>query len=242
MPHLSNYKNKYFSVLGDSMSTFEGCSVPESAVYYDLSHKLAADVLTPADTWWGQVIDRLGGRLLVNNSFSGSTVCWHPLYEIQSYGCSDERTAALGRDGISPDVIMVLLGTNDWGCGTRVVYDPKLTADPNDPSIFLPAYGQMLQKLKTNYPNAEIWCMTLPISRCSAQPDFSFPYCYRGRHISEYCDAIRDCASQAGCRLIDLNSHGEAYDTLDGFHPTADGMKTISNGIIQQLKLKGDLL
>ena len=31
----SDYKNKLFSVLGDSVSTLEGYSVPESAVYYD---------------------------------------------------------------------------------------------------------------------------------------------------------------------------------------------------------------
>ena len=71
MCNCCDYKNKLFSVLGDSISTLEGYSVPESAVYYDTAHKLTLGVLTPKDTWWGQVIDHLGGKLLINNSFSG---------------------------------------------------------------------------------------------------------------------------------------------------------------------------
>ncbi|MBE6960666.1 MAG: hypothetical protein E7448_08115 [Ruminococcaceae bacterium] len=235
MRTLSEYRVKLFSVLGDSVSTFEGCSEPEYAVYYDISHKLSAGILNTLDTWWGQVIQRLGGKLLVNNSFSGSTVCWHPLYEIQSYGCSDERTSSLGRDGVSPDVIMIYLGTNDWGCGTRVFQDERYDPVADNPALFLPAYRQMLKKLRTNYPNAEIWCFTLSVSQCSAQSDFSFPYCYGGRHISEYCDAIRLCAAEYGCRVIDLYNGSDPYDTLDGFHPTAGGMKTIADAVINEL-------
>ena len=71
----SNYQNKLFSVLGDSISTLWGYSVPDYAAYYDLSNALAADILSKADTWWGDVIEYLGAELLVNNSFGGSTVC-----------------------------------------------------------------------------------------------------------------------------------------------------------------------
>ena len=103
---LNRYKNKYFSILGDSISTFEGVSLPKEGAFYDTFKKLSANVLTVADTWWGQVIDALGGRLLVNNSISGSTVTWHKDYEYQSYGCSDERTRSLHKDGAMPNVIM----------------------------------------------------------------------------------------------------------------------------------------
>lgn len=51
--HKNDYKNKYFSILGDSISTFEHYSEPDYAAYYDVSHKLEADVLTMYDTWWG---------------------------------------------------------------------------------------------------------------------------------------------------------------------------------------------
>ena len=70
----SDYKEKKFSILGDSISTLQGYSEPDYAAFYDTAHKLKSGVLTPSDTWWGIVIERLDGELLVNNSISGSTV------------------------------------------------------------------------------------------------------------------------------------------------------------------------
>lgn len=230
------YKNKFFSILGDSVSTLEGYSEPEFAAFYDTAHKLAADVLTPLDTWWGQVIDRLGGELLVNNSFSGSTVCRHSSHEIPSYACSDERTSALGRSGVMPDVIMVYMGTNDWGCGTKIRSEKGCKGAENPLVSFSTAYGSMLEKLRKNYPHAEIWCMSLAVSRCSAMEDFNFPYCYGGRHISEYCDAIQTCAEKHGALFFDLYHCMEAYDTLDGFHPNASGMKWIAEAVLSELE------
>ena len=235
----NKYKGKYFSVLGDSISTLEGYSEPDDAVYYDISRKLSSGVLTPSYTWWGQVIEYLGGELLVNNSFSGSTVTWHPLYEIKSYGCSKKRTSALGREDVTPDVIMVYMGVNDWGSGTRIYYDEQFDCDRNTPALFSVAYKKMLDGLKEKYPEAEIWCMTLPISRCDAREDFKFPYCHGGRHIEEYCKVIRDCAEKTGARVIDLYASCEPFDTVDCFHPNADGMRTISNAIIRELSKNG---
>jgi lysophospholipase L1-like esterase len=233
-----DYKNKLFSVLGDSISTLEGYSEPEYAAFYDTTHKLISGVLMPRDTWWGQVIEHLGGKLLVNNSFSGSTVCRHPLYEIQSYACSDERTSSLHKGDVFPDVIMIYMGINDWGHGFRVFRDERFDPVEDNPERFLSAYRQMLKKLKANYPEAEIWCFTLPISRCSSKPNFSFPYYYAGRNISEYCDAIRICAHEFNCREIDLYNKAEPYDTLEGFHPTSDGMRSIAAAIINEISEK----
>ena len=231
----TTYQNKTFSILGDSISTFEGKSVPEYAAFYDLAHKLEADVFVPGDTWWGSVIDQLGGRLLVNQSIMGSTVCWSPQYEIQSYGCSEERTSSLGHAECDPDVILVYMGTNDWGKGTPL-YDDSLQKSPEDtPSIFYPAYRLMIERLRDNYPDAEIWCFTLAKSCQTNSSDFVFPYCYRGRHIEEYCKVIRDLAAEYGCRLIDLYACAEPYDTIDGFHPNANGMQTIAKAVLQEI-------
>lgn len=229
MNTLNEYKNKLFSVLGDSMSTLLGYSTPEYAAYYDISRGLESGVLCPLDTWWGQVIDQLGGELIVNNSFSGSTVCFDRRYEIESYGCSDERTSSLSDGDRLPDVIMVFIGLNDWGKGTRLSADGE---DLDERLIFSDAYAMMLKKLRRNYPNAELWCFTLPVSKCTRWEEFSYPYRRGGIHIEEYCEAIRECAAKNGCRLIDLYSSAMPYDTLDGFHPTADGMKTLSEAVL----------
>ena len=224
---MSIIKNKkYFSILGDSVSTLDGYSYPEYASYYSGARKFEANIFSPADTWWGQVIDRLGGELLVNNSFSGSTVCFDPCYEIQSYGCSEERTSGLARDGLTPDVIMIFMGINDWGRGTKLI-----GKDSSDPSCFSGAYDQMLKRLKINYPGAELWCFTLPIGTCSRDDEFAFPYCRGGVHIDEYCKVIRDCARKNGAKLIDIYG-AEPYDTVDGFHPDSTGMRTLSTAVL----------
>ncbi len=224
----ASYKDKCFSILGDSISTLEGCNPPDYAVFYNRDTMYRAGILSPADTWWGKVIDALGGRLLVNDSFSGSTVVWHPSYEIESYGCSDARTGGLAKDGQAPDVIMVYLGTNDWGCGIRVLPERGETSL----AVFANAYGEMLKKLKINYPDAEIWCLTLMQSTWSAEPRFVFPVRCGGWHIDEYNDAIRACAKKANCTLIDT-AKTVPYDTIDGLHPNAHGMQTIADAVLR---------
>ena len=226
----NDYQGKYFSVLGDSVSTLERHSIPEHAAYYTHRNCLETGIFIPSDTWWGQVIDALGGKLMINDSFSGSTVCFHPQYEIQSYGCSQKRTSNLGKYGCSPDVIMIFMGINDWGKGIPI------SKKENNAYCFLASYQKMLDQLKQNYPSAETWCLTLPVSTCSASKDFQFPYRYGGIHIEKYCDAIRICAKQAGARLIDLYSNAEPYDTVDGFHPNEIGMQTLANAVLKELE------
>ncbi len=228
------YQNKLFSVLGDSISTLAGYSEPGDAAYYDGMRKFEANVFLPEDTWWGQVVKRVGGEILVNNSISGSMVCKHRRCEVPSYGCSDERTSALGQNGLTPDVIMIFMGTNDWGGSMKPT--PSVKAHETDLAIFSVAYQRMLDNLHRNYPEAELWCFTLAVSTCTSKEDFAFPYRYAGRHIEEYCAVIRSCAETYGCRVIDMYETAAPYDTIDGFHPNADGMKTLADAVISQLQ------
>ena len=161
MHAFGKYHNQFFSILGDSMSTLSGYSVPDYAAYYDLARGLESGVFAPSDTWWGQVIDYLHGELLVNNSFSGSTVCWDRQYEIPSYGCSEERTSALGSCGRNPDVIMIFMGLNDWGRGASITAGQD---NVDDLTVFPIAYRHMIEQLRSRYPDAEIWCFTFPVS------------------------------------------------------------------------------
>ena len=228
----SAYKGKYFSILGDSISTLAGYNPPECAVFYDRENKRLSGVYTPEDTWWGQVIDTLGGKMLMNNSWSGSLVCRHPECGIESYGCSDSRTASLGSGGQTPDVVMILMGLNDFGWAMR----PTPTAGERDIAVFSVAYETMLGKIKANYPNAEIWCLTLPVGCCSNQPDF-MPILIRGGwHLADYCQAIRGCAVVTGCKLLELYDLQRPYDTIDGYHPNAQGMQTLANAVLSQLQ------
>ena len=211
---MDGYCGKYFSVLGDSMSTLQGVSQPEGAEFYEGGRKWEFGVFAPEDTWWGQVIDALGGRLLVCDSFSGSTVTRDPLCEYPSYGCSDERTGALHAGETSPDVIMVLLGANDRGM--------RVAARGERDWCFEGAYRLMLTKLKANYPRAQIWCMTIPCAENGYRltPD-------------PYSEVIEQVARAQNCRLIELNS--TLYPSPDNLHPNNEGMKIISKRILEQV-------
>ena len=226
------YKDKYFSVLGDSISTLWGYTEPQDATFYDLYKRHELGILTPSDTWWGRVIELLGAQLLVNNSISGSTVVKISPDAAGLYGCSDERTASLSRDGINPDVIMVFLGINDWGYGVPMRQDYESEAGAK--SIFAPAYEIMIKKLKENYPDAEIWCFTLPTSVWRANEQFRFPLRRYGKHINDFCEVIREIALKYSCRVIDLYQ-GEPHDTIDGYHPNREGMITLADYVISIL-------
>lgn len=230
------YKDKYFSILGDSVSTFEGVSQPLEHAFYKLDTKLRSKVCLVRDTWWWKVIAELGGKLLVNNSISGSRVTRHPSCEQPTYGCSDERTGALGVDGKTPDVIMVFMGLNDWSGHAKISSGCKecKTGSAPDLSVFPQAYGVMLDKLKNNYPTAQIWCLTLPVSTCSSETGFEFTYGEGKWHISEYCKVIKDVATAKGCKVIDL--YGEPfYDSLEGCHPNLEGMQSIAQKVLSKI-------
>ena len=224
---MDKYKNKFFSILGDSISTLDGYNPPEHLVYYEGYHKFETDVFCIEDTWWGQVIESLGGNLLANDSFSGSLLSKHKSCFIPSYGCSDERTSALGKDGISPDVIFLFMGTNDWGMKMKLYPDAE---GGEDLSVFSVAYEKTIEKLRRNYPSAEIWCFTLPINRHDPRTD---AVAESRPPIEEYCRVIEGCAERNGCGIVDLYSAALDYDTVDGFHPTAKGMKTLADATIK---------
>ena len=225
---MNNYKDKYFSVLGDSISTFEGYSIPKDCEFYKMPQKLMSGVTKVSDTWWCGVIESLGGKFLANNSISGSTVCYSPSYTYQSYGCSDFRTSTLHDGDVYPDVIMVYLGTNDFGMGKKIS-----SQDKTDLTIFENAYKVMLNKLKNNYKNAEIWCVSLCASTDKNDPSFKFDYYWGGIHITEYNKTIKNLCNELNCKFIDIYSEKSAYDSFDQVHPNYDGMKFIRNNVLK---------
>lgn len=229
----NKYYGKQFSILGDSISTISGYNPNGYKVFYDGENCEKSGVKEMKDTWWGKVIDFFGGELLVNNSWSGSRVTRLPNSErLFPSGCSDERTSSLHINNIKPDVIIVYLGTNDWAFGAEVDGTCFLTDELNM-QYFSAAYETMLGKVKTNYPDAEIWCCTLNTIFMSSNPSFKFPYEYGGIHIEKYNQIIKDTADIHKCKVIDLYSYHIPYDSIDGSHPNADGMNTLATLIIR---------
>lgn len=231
------------SILGDSISTLDGFNPDGYKVFYAEANCDRAKVRCPKDTWWGQVIEHLNGELLINNSWSGSRVSMMPSGSLECLfpsGCSDERTNSLHTNEDKPELIIIYLGTNDWAYGVLVEdYSddfPLPAATIEHYKSFEGSYSEMLCKVTRNYPNAEVWCCTLCETVIEGKPSFRFPHTYAGTHIEQYNGVIRRIAQEFGCKVIDLYNMHMPYDSLDGTHPTARGMRTIASMVIKAME------
>ena len=62
-------------ILGDSYSTFEG-HIPEGyATWYYKDIRNDTDVEKAEQTWWKKVLDNTKSELVLNCSYSGTTIC-----------------------------------------------------------------------------------------------------------------------------------------------------------------------
>lgn len=236
---------RLFSVFGDSISSFEGILPEGWRVFYEGDQLELTGVKTPADTWWGQVIEHFGGELLANAAWSGCVVEGTEF----PVGASPKRIAALEKDGRMPDDILIHIGINDygWGSGDAQIAaatpsaPPELAAAcpyhgrvagmaPQDAiEKFSASYESMLTQMHEKWPHARIWVSTLLPGRVTGNAKPTSPRYFRGIGVSEYNDAIRRCAARVdGCVLVDVASFGYDYDAIDGTHPTAKGMRQMA--------------
>ncbi len=58
MNDLNIYNNKYFSILGDSISTLEDYSIPSDTCFYSFINRCQTQIYEVLDTWWGIVINK----------------------------------------------------------------------------------------------------------------------------------------------------------------------------------------
>ncbi len=66
-------KNEHILIFGDSYSTYRGY-IPEGyAAYYPYADIPSVDDVSK--TWWGMLAEKSGSTILLNNSWSGSTIC-----------------------------------------------------------------------------------------------------------------------------------------------------------------------
>lgn len=225
---------RQFSILGDSISTLKNINPESYPVYYSGHVCEQSGVMTVQDTWWGRVIEAHRGNLLADNAWSGSRVTAIPRGNgLFPSGCSDERTSQLHKGNITPDVIVVFLGFNDWSNGVGIASDETRLLAPIHYDTFDEAYEAMVSKLRTNYPNSELWCCTLPQTYIASKPQFVFPEAYAGIHIEKYNDVIRNLSDEYPIKVIDLYRAGCKYDSMDGIHPTKLGMQQIADSIIE---------
>ena len=219
------------SIMGDSISTFDGYNPPHYAVFYDKEKQTLHGLTSVYDTWWAKVNQALQACLCVNNSYSGSKVSGKRF----PAGDSDERIRCLSAKDSSPDYILIYLGFNDFGNGIIPVRSGSGASSINSRESFAEAYDNMLKSIKACYPAAIIVCGTLMRTKIKGYPGWRFPEDYAGFKLEDYNEIIRAVTRMNGCCLADVARKGEAYETLDGSHPTAQGHRAIAAAWIRCL-------
>ena len=222
------------SILGDSISTYNGYNPKGYVVYYDEYMQMRNGLQSVYDTWWAIVNQKLNAFLCVNNSYSGSKVSG---VEFPA-GCCQERIVNLRTSEHLPDLILIYMGFNDFGYGVPISCSPLSNDGRANLRCFEDAYHQMLTGLRFFYPNAKIICATLMKTTLKQNYDWIFPNKLGGISIDDYNNAIRRAADNCHIGLADLakrhinisslNKPDKRYETIDGTHPTAKGHLTIA--------------
>lgn len=215
-----------YSIFGDSISTLSGYQPVGYAVEYKGRFAKESGVLTINDTWWGMVISHLAGTLLVNDAYSGCMVSsWSKDANMYPSAGSLQRINALCSFGI-PDVLMVYLGTNDWGRNVDI-------ENNNKPwwNTFIEAYDHMMHEIRKRMPNTDIWCMNLTYSEAMMLYFYQEPL----QRMMDYNRVIGRVARRYDARLIDLYSKAAKYSSADLAHPDRAGMAKIANAVINSV-------
>ena len=219
-------KGKKLSILGDSISTYEGVSddgCANSALIYNPYHYYSGKM--PLEkTYWMRVMQELGLTLCVNNSWSGGNLSGR---DDESAGIN--RARHLSRDdGETPDIIIVFIGTNDLGRVSLI-----------SPETFAEDYHRTLEIINEEYPDAYVCCVNLA--------DKGIPSLNSRRDV--FNGIIENAAASMGERFFIADQHGSSISgedyywyTLDGIHPNEVGMEIIANVIRDAIKNKFGIL
>ena len=210
---LRKYKNCHISLIGDSISTFEGYIPSNYLTYYPQGM-----IDSVNKTYWYIVCKALDASIQ-NLSYSGSTVTTLNYKDFNFY----KRALLVDKNA---SLIIVALGINDIGMEDNLGdYDYNKDISEYDESIFTEAYIKGLRTLISNHPTADI-CL-IRISRANEMI---------GR-----AQAIKTIAEHYGVMYFDASGcydgalHPDTDDNDDGSE-----MKKIANGLLSVLSSQSD--
>lgn len=219
----------YFSIMGDSISTYVGSQPKDYRVYYDYANLKRNAMRYLSDVWWAKVISHFNGSICLNNSYAGSCVAGKQFPS----GNSIKRTELLHNGEYAPEYILIYMGINDFGRG--VPLKSKRIFGKN-PIYFEDAYHLMIKRIQLNYPTSVIICGTVARTYHAKIPNWKFPEKFSGIALEDYNEAIRFVAEKHKCEIADLSARKIYYETLDGTHPTLIGHEELAQGWITCLQ------
>lgn len=205
-------------IFGDSYSTFEGFIPDGYETYYSQSELSKTDVRQVDKTWWHQVIKDANLNLILNNSWSGSTIGYigwggRDYSQSASFIC---RFRKLIEEGFFKenrvDTVFVFGGTNDSWSNAPLGEEKYSDWKENDLYSALPAISYFLNLVKQTLPQAKIYCLI----------------------NTGLKDEITSCMKTASEKYGITYVTFEDIDKNDEFgHPTIKGMETIKNKVLE---------
>ena len=211
------------SILGDSISTFEGYNPTGYSVYYNREQQYKNDLKSVRDTWWSKVIDMLGADMCVNNSYAGCRATGY--FPAAS---SSKRLKVLKTALQIPDIILIFVGYTDFAYGVPIRSDTE--------PCFYDCYEKILVELRNLYPFARVICGNIMKTTCKDKVNWTFPDSLMDIPLWAYNDTIRKLCVKHQVELADLEATGIQYETLDGSHPTAVGHSQIADAWIRSIR------
>ena len=197
-------------IIGDSYSTFKGFN-PDGYAWWYPRADAATDVERVEQTWWHGLFIETKSKLILNDSYSGSTICSTERESIPGTHFN-LRADKMIENGFfkenAIDTIFVFGGTNDSWIDSpigSIQYD-GITED--DIKMVLPAFSALISKLKTASPASRI----IPLINCDIK--------------DEIRDAFEEICRHYGLTYIKF----EGLDKLSG-HPSRKGMEEIKCAI-----------
>ena len=214
---------KNILIFGDSYSTYEGF-VPDGYRYYYSSQGRAegppVTKMKVEETWWWQAVTSVNGTLLLNNSWSGSTIgytgregdCSHSSSFIYRFRQLREEHFFEKNE---VDTVFVFGGTNDSWVQAPLGEMKLSDWEEKDLHFVLPAICHFMSVLKKELPKAAIYFLI----------------------NTGLKEEIVACMKKAGAHY-----HVETIELVDiekeNGHPNAAGMKTICDQVLRAVASK----
>lgn len=203
-------------IFGDSYSTFEGFIPEGHRAYYTTQGRPETDVTKVSETWWYQVMDEAGLTLILNDSWSGSTVGYTG-YEGVDCSRSSSFIYRLRQlieqgsfEGREIQKVFVFGGTNDSWSDAPLGEEMFEGWEEQDLYKVLPAVCYFLKLVRDTFPRAEVFCLI----------------------NTGIKDEIAACMERACARYGIAPISFDCIDKNCG-HPTVQGMKDIKEDVLK---------
>ena len=204
-------------IFGDSYSTYAGFIPDGYRTYYSLQGRVEGPAVTKMkveETWWHQVISAIHGKLLLNESWSGSTIG----YTGYEGDCSKSssfiyRFRKMIEDGFfeknTVDTVLIFGGCNDSWSDAPLGEMKFSDWEEKDLYFVLPAICHFVSAVKMQLPKAEIYFLI--------NTDIK----------EEISDCIKQAGEYYGVKAIALHDIEK-----ESMHPNPIGMKTICRQVL----------